>query len=146
MRKIEKLSMLFLVITIITATPAVCHAKYDTHGEQFLGEEDVVRFVKKKFIRYGKVKFIKFNKLKDSELCTRKGKKKVIVDITYGICVNKKGDGKILNPRKGYGNYITYRRLKHCRKGSLVTTYSVYEPWNNSTDGIWYRYDVVTKY
>ena len=140
------LSLLLALGFFIAVLPVVSQAKYDSHAEQFLSKADAKRFIRKKFKKYGKVKFISFNKLTDKELCNRAGKKKIIVDIMHGVCLNKKGDGRVLNTRKGYGNYISYRRLKHCRKGSRVTTYCVYEPWNNYVDGIWYRYDVVTKY
>lgn len=140
------LSMLFLIIVIIIITPGIYQAKYDSHAGQFLSKADAERFIRKKFKKYGKVKFVRFDKLTDKELCHRAGKKKIIVDITYGICLNKKGDGRVLNTQKGYGNYISYRGLKRCRKGSRVTTYCVYEPWNNYVDGIWYRFDVVTRY
>ena len=140
------ISILFLVFAITAITPGICHAKYDSHAEQFKSKEDAKRFIRKKFKRFGKVRFIQFNKLTDEELCNRAGKREIIVDITRGVCLNNKGNGRVLNTRKGYGNYISYRKLKHCRKGSRITTYCVYEPWNNETDGIWYRYDVVTKY
>ena len=135
-----------MAFAIIAVTPGIYHAKYDSHAEQLKTKEDAKRIICKKFKKFGEVKFIQFNKLTDKELCHRAGKNKIIVDITRGVCLNKNGDGKVLNTRKGYGNYISYRGLKHCRKGSMVTTYCVYEPWNNYADGIWYRYDVVTKY
>lgn len=130
--------IVFLLIVLAFASPA-----QGMTDKQVKTEAEAKRYIRRNFKKYGKIKFIRFNNLTDKVLCHRKNKGVVIVDITEGICLNSNGDGRVINTRKGYGNYISYRGLRNCKKGSKVITYSVYEPWNNYTDGIMFRVDIV---
>ena len=80
---------------------------------------------------------------KPTILTKRKGKY-TLIEITKGKCLNKKGDGRILNTTETYYNYISYRRVKGARKGSRITTYFVYDN-SNEVDTIIERVDVITR-
>lgn len=71
------------------------------------------------------------------ELTNRKGK--VLIERDYGIVLDYKGNGKIMNYKyKGY-DYIKYP--KKFKKGDIILTYCVFNPDNNFEDDIIYRYD-----
>ena len=64
----------------------------------------------------------------------------VVVEKVIGICTNGKGDGKILNTKKG--SYINYHRThdystgKRVKKGDVVLTYLIYNPNSNLIDDV----------
>lgn len=68
---------------------------------------------------------------------------KIIIEKRIGIVENESGDGKTLNDgNNGKNNfYINYSNVKNVNKGNVILTYFVYNPCNNSTDDIIYRYD-----
>lgn len=68
---------------------------------------------------------------------------KIIIEKRIGIVENESGDGKTLNDgNNGKNNfYINYSNVKNVNKGNVILTYFVYNPCNNSTDDIVYRYD-----
>lgn len=75
-------------------------------------------------------------------LSHRKGKE-VIVERIVGKVINKKGDGRISNPRHPKYNYISYRKVKGAKKGKTIVTYCIYNPHNNYEDDIMLRLDFV---
>lgn len=68
---------------------------------------------------------------------------KIIIEKRIGIVENENGDGKTLNDgNNGKDNFYTnYSNVKNVNKGNVILTYFVYNPCNNSTDDIVYRYD-----
>lgn len=89
------------------------------------------------------IKIVDSKKLTYKMLSTRKGKNIIYIERVKGKVLNKKLDGKITNPRKGYGDYISYRRVKDVRKGDTVITYFVYNPDNNADDDVILRLDFI---
>ena len=55
---------------------------------------------------------------------------------------SKEGRGKLLNFHDG-GDYISYAGVNGIRDGSVVLSYMVYNPDNNSIDDISERYDFI---
>lgn len=80
---------------------------------------------------------------KPSILTKRKGKY-TLIEVTQGVCINKRKDGRIINTIRKKYNYISYRGVKGIRKGSRITTYFVYDD-SNEVDTIIKRVDVVKK-
>lgn len=71
----------------------------------------------------------------------------VVVEKIIGVCINGKGDGKILNTKKS--SYINYHRTydystgKRVKKGDVVLTYLIYNPNSNLIDDVVERIDYI---
>lgn len=65
----------------------------------------------------------------------------LIVEMDVGIVTDEEKHGQILNTASDF-DYISYEMLP-VNKGDYVTTYCVYNPWNNYEDDILYRIDVL---
>lgn len=71
----------------------------------------------------------------------------VVVEKIIGVCINGKGDGKILNTKKS--GYINYHRTydfctgKRTHKGDVVLTYLIYNPNSNLIDDVVERIDYI---
>ena len=88
----------------------------------------------------GKVKLVPERKLTIRMLEKRKNRILYIERIN-GTVVNNRLDGRTVN-----GRYISYRSLKgKVRKGDIITTYCIYNPYTHWFDDIDERYDVITK-
>lgn len=88
----------------------------------------------------GKVKLVPERKLAVHMLEKRKNRILYIEKVT-GRVLNNRLDGRTTN-----GNYISYRSLKgKVRKGDVVITYCIYNPYTHWFDDIDERYDVVIK-
>ena len=85
------------------------------------------------------------DKLTEKMLTHRSSKKRHIMYIEriVGRVTDNKKNGKVLNPPKNGGYYISYRSVKNARKGDLVITYCVYNPFSNYDDDVIERWDFV---
>ncbi len=88
----------------------------------------------------GKVKLVPERKLTIRMLEKRKNRI-LYIERIKGTVVNNRLDGRTVN-----GRYISYRSLKgKVRKGDIITTYCIYNPYTHWFDDIDERYDVITK-
>ena len=85
------------------------------------------------------------DKLTENMLTHRSNKKRHIMYIEriYGIVTDNKKNGKVLNHPVDGGYYISYRSVKNARKGDLVITYCVYNPFSNYDDDVIERWDFI---
>ena len=88
---------------------------------------------------------INCDKLTEKMLTHRSSKKRHIMYIEriVGRVTDNKKNGKVLNPPKNGGYYISYRSVKNARKGDLVITYCVYNPFSNYDDDVIERWDFI---
>lgn len=66
----------------------------------------------------------------------------IIIERIIGKCIDRKGNGVILNPADPDYNYISYRCAKGVRKGDTVMTICIYTP-NGAADDICERFDYI---
>lgn len=91
-----------------------------------------------------KVKFFNTENY-DYDKITRRTKDHVIyVEIYIGKVVNKRRDGKLLTVKPPY-NYISYKYVRGAKKGKIIRTYGIYNPYNNYDDDVDCRIDYVVK-
>ena len=90
-------------------------------------------------------KVIDCNDLTEKMLLHRSNKKRHIMYIEriIGKVTDNKGNGKVLNPPKDGGYYISYASVKGARKGDLIITYCVYNPFSNYDDDVIERWDFI---
>lgn len=90
-------------------------------------------------------KVIDCDKLTEKMLTHRSSKKHHIMYIEriYGIITDNKKNGKVLNPPVDGGYYISYANVKNARKGDLIITYCVYNPYTNWDDDVIERWDFI---
>lgn len=90
-------------------------------------------------------KVIDCNKLTEKMLTHRSNKKHHIMYIEriIGKVTDNKKNGKILNPPKDGGYYISYASVKGARKGDIIITYCVYNPYSNYDDDVIERWDFI---
>lgn len=85
------------------------------------------------------------DKLTEKMLTHRSNKKHHIMYIEriIGKVTDNKKNGKVLNPPKDGGYYISYASVKGVRKGDLIVTYCVYNPYSNYDDDVIERWDFI---
>ena len=85
------------------------------------------------------------NDLTENMLTHRSSKKRHIMYIEriIGKVTDNKKNGKVLNPSKDSGCYISYKSVKGARKGDLIVTYCVYNPYSNYDDDVIERWDFI---
>ena len=85
------------------------------------------------------------DKLTEKMLTHRSSKKRHIMYIEriIGKVTDNKKNGKVLNPPKNGGYYISYASVKGARRGDLVITYCVYNPFSNYDDDVIERWDFI---
>lgn len=90
-------------------------------------------------------KVIDCDKLTEKMLTHRSNKKRHIMYIEriIGKVTDNKKNGKILNPPKDGGYYISYASVKGARKGDVIITYCVYNPYTNWDDDVIERWDFI---
>lgn len=91
--------------------------------------------------RYKNAKIILGNESSYKYLDNRKGKKTRYVTYELGVVTDDIGNGMTLEYDKAY--YISYKRIKGVRKGSLVLSYFVWCKHCNECDDMIRRYDIV---
>ena len=67
----------------------------------------------------------------------------LVIEITYGVVMNKEGDGVILNTKSKRYNYISYRHVNNAHKGDVIMTAVIYPPNREAYDDDIGRYDWV---
>ena len=90
-------------------------------------------------------KVIDCNDLTEEMLIHRSSKKRHIMYIEriIGKVTDNKKNGKIINPPKDGGYYISYASVKGARKGDTIITYCVYNPYSNYDDDVIERWDFI---
>ena len=88
---------------------------------------------------------INCDKLTEKMLTHRSSKKHHIMYIEriVGRVTDNKKNGKVLNPPKDGGYYISYASVKGARKGDIIVTYCVYNPYTNYDDDVIERWDFI---
>lgn len=88
---------------------------------------------------------INCDKLTEKMLTHRSSKKRHIMYIEriIGKVTDNKKNGKIINPPKDGGYYISYASVKGARKGDTIITYCVYNPYSNYDDDVIERWDFI---
>ena len=85
------------------------------------------------------------DKLTEKMLTHRSSKKRHIMYIEriVGRVTDNEKNGKVLNPPKDGGYYISYASVKGARKGDIIVTYCVYNPFSNYDDDVIERWDFI---
>ena len=85
------------------------------------------------------------DKLTEKMLTHRSSKKRHIMYIEriVGRVTDNNKNGKVLNPPKDGGYYISYASVKGARKGDTIITYCVYNPFSNYDDDVIERWDFI---
>lgn len=88
---------------------------------------------------------IDYDKLTEKMLTHRSSKKHHIMYIEriIGKVTDNAKNGKILNPPDDGGYYISYASVEDARKGDLIITYCVYNPYTNWDDDVIERWDFI---
>ena len=85
------------------------------------------------------------DKLTEKMLTHRSSKKRHIMYIEriVGRVTDNNKNGKVLNPPKNGGYYISYASVKGARKGDTIITYCVYNPFSNYDDDVIERWEFI---
>lgn len=89
------------------------------------------------------VKVIDCNDLTEEMLTTRTERNIMYIERIIGKVTDNKKNGKILNPPVNGGYYISYASVKDARKGDIIITYCVYNPYSNYDDDVIERWDFI---
>lgn len=89
------------------------------------------------------VQVVDCNDLTEEMLTTRADHNIMYIERIYGIVTDNEKNGKILNPPEDGGYYISYASVKGARKGDLIITYCVYNPYSNYDDDVIERWDFI---
>lgn len=89
------------------------------------------------------VKIIDCNDLTEEMLTTRKDHNVMYIERIIGKVTDNAKNGKILNPPDDGGYYISYASVEDARKGDLIITYCVYNPYSNYEDDVIERWDFI---
>lgn len=88
-------------------------------------------------------KVIDCNDLTEEMLTTRADHNVMYIERIIGKVTDNAKNGKILNPPVNGGYYISYASIKDARKGDLIVTYCVYNPYSNYEDDVIERWDFI---
>lgn len=89
------------------------------------------------------VQIIDSNDLTLEMLTSRKEHNIMYIERIIGIVTDNNGNGEVLNPPKDGGYYISYASVEDARKGDLIITYCVYNPYSNYEDDVIERWDFI---
>ena len=89
------------------------------------------------------VKIIDCNDLTEEMLTTRKDHNVMYIERIIGKVTDNEKNGTVLNPPVDGGYYISYASVKGARKGDLIITYCVYNPFSNYDDDVIERWDFI---
>jgi hypothetical protein len=87
------------------------------------------------------VQIYETNELTYDMLINRNGK--IIIEKVIGKVENDNLDGKILNCIDEEHDYICYKRVDGVKKGNVVLTYFIYNPYTSYTDDVLTRIDFI---
>lgn len=88
-------------------------------------------------------KVIDCNDLTEEMLTTRTEHRIMYIERIIGKVTDNEKNGTVLNPPVDGGYYISYASVKGARKGDLVVTYCVYNPYTNWDDDVIERWDFI---
>ena len=88
-------------------------------------------------------KVIDCNDLTEEMLTTRTDNNVMYIERIIGKVTDNKKNGKVLNPPDDGGYYISYASVKGARKGDVIVTYCVYNPYTNWDDDVIERWDFI---
>ena len=125
----KKTTILAMIITMIIST--------------FTGAGGTASFYKKMIKRekIGKIKEY-WNEDLTYEMLRDRGDD-IIVEKILGTVVNKRKDGKIMNPADPDYDYISYKSVKGAKKGDTILTVCIYQPGNSYEDDVVCRFDYI---
>ena len=89
------------------------------------------------------VKVIDCNDLTEEMLTTRTEHNVMYIERIIGKVTDNAKNGKVLNPPEDGGYYISYTSVADTRKGDLIITYCVYNPYTNYDDDVIERWDFI---
>lgn len=89
------------------------------------------------------VKVIDCNDLTEEMLTTRTERNIMYIERIIGKVTDNAKNGTVLNPPEDGGYYISYDRVEDARKGDLIITYCVYNPFSNYDDDVIERWDFI---
>ena len=89
------------------------------------------------------VKVIDCNDLTEEMLTTRTEHNVMYIERIIGKVTDNAKNGKVLNPPEDGGYYISYTSVADARKGDLIITYCVYNPYTNYDDDVIERWDFI---
>ena len=89
------------------------------------------------------VKVIDCNDLTEEMLTTRADHNVMYIERIIGKVTDNEKNGKVLNPPEDGGYYISYTSVVDARKGDLIITYCVYNPYSNYDDDVIERWDFI---
>lgn len=88
-------------------------------------------------------KVIDCNDLTEEMLTTRADHNIMYIERIIGRVTDNEKNGTVLNPPKDGGYYISYASVKNARKGDIIVTYCVYNPYTNWDDDVIERWDFI---
>lgn len=88
-------------------------------------------------------KVIDCNDLTEEMLTTRADHNIMYIERIIGKVTDNEKNGTVLNPPEDGGYYISYDRVEDARKGDLIITYCVYNPFSNYDDDVIERWDFI---
>ena len=65
------------------------------------------------------------------------------IERIFGRVIDDNGNGQVLNHPENGGYYISYESVEGARKGDLIITYCVYNPYGNYDDDVIERWDFI---
>lgn len=89
------------------------------------------------------VKIIDCNDLTEEMLTTRKDHNVMYIERIIGKVTDNEKNGTVLNPPVDGGYYISYASVEDARKGDIIITYCVYNPYSNYDDDVIERLDFI---
>lgn len=88
-------------------------------------------------------KVIDCNDLTEEMLITRADHNVMYIERIIGKVTDNEKNGTVLNPPEDGGYYISYASVKGARKGDIIVTYCVYNPFSNYDDDVIERWDFI---
>mgnify|MGYP000790079153 FL=1 len=88
-------------------------------------------------------KVIDCNDLTEEMLTTRTEHNVMYIERIIGKVTDNEKNGTVLNPPEDGGYYISYASVEDARKGDLIITYCVYNPFSNYDDDVIERWDFI---
>lgn len=88
-------------------------------------------------------KVIDCNDLTEEMLTTRADHNVMYIERIIGKVTDNEKNGKVLNPPENGGYYVSYASVEDARKGDIIITYCVYNPYSNYDDDVIERWDFI---
>lgn len=131
------------IICLIVGISIGTHATTNNTQKQLVdGKSDIsqVEFYDNMIANANTIEIYDTSELTNEIMNNRDGK--IIVEKIIGKVVNQELDGEILNVGKNE-NYINYERVEGAKKGDVIVTYFIYNPFTNEQDDVLTRLDFI---